>query len=147
MAKLAGGLPPCDPGTYLHLGIKVPTDGRRHHSSMGTEAGETGAIPRESHCYNQYGPSLILPEDVQQLVDKIRKHCKKIRVARVNLPSSSIPLVLIVSYPPTRKNLRSSWMCATILSNVLAIVPSSSSSLNMMRSKGSSIVPRHPMLR
>ena len=47
--------------------------------------------------------SNILPEDIQQLMDMVRKHCKKIRVAKVNLVSSSTPSKLIIPFNPKQK--------------------------------------------
>ena len=87
---------------------------------------------------------LFFPEDIQRVVDQIHKHCKKIPVAKVNLPSPYISSILIMwSNLPSRKNLRSLWICATILSNVLAIVPSYCNSLTMRVSRGPFIAPHH----
>ena len=60
---------------------------------MSSEAGGIGEIPRQSRQAAWGSPThLILPEDIQRLVDQIRKHCSKIPrpIAQVNplpLPS------------------------------------------------------------
>jgi hypothetical protein len=65
---------------------------------MSSESGGTGGIPRESRQAAWGSPThLILPEDIQRLVDQIRKHCSKIPrpVAQVNplsLPSPWMPI-------------------------------------------------------
>ena len=79
----------------IQLSITSPSAAR-------LEARKAGLILRELTCLSSMG-SWRLPEDIQQLMHKIREHCKKIRVAKVNLLSSSTPPKLSIPFNPKQK--------------------------------------------
>lgn len=83
----------------------------------------------------------ILPEDIQQLVDRIRGHCGKIPVAKVDSLLTHPVEADHAVHPPCRKNARNLRTCVTILSNIFVIPPSLRNILTMRISKGLSIAP------
>ena len=99
-----------------------------------------------SYCISDRVDSLrplILLEDVKRLLEQVTKHCRKISVAKVNLP----PLVRpsdtnCGGHVPIRKRLRSLRTSATFLSIVSTIVHPLLRRLATMISKGLSIISR-----
>jgi len=59
--------------------------------------------------------SLILAEDIQQLVCQVHKHCKKIPVAKVNLFSFPQSELIVWSNPKQKQSLQLMDLCDNLI--------------------------------